>query len=253
MSQLLELLCIVLVVAFASILAAAGCQVEKHATVVIKGFKYAEALLELTDPAIRHSHSDIPLLFMGTIEEINEAASSSILEGIRDAKHSDEDRSIDVGLVLERKWIRSQGRNPDWPKIIHSIRKEFKQLTGFSLRAIQIIDGKGPIELVHAVESTRLALLVPSKMEAAVKLRSVRRKSKRRKLVKKIARTARKASIIEFTFRRHPQSAHLKAIKRAIRKLDRELVDVSTCLQARPSRNEIVVAAPSRSSIVANY
>ncbi len=211
-----------------------ACEQDGQVMIAFRSFKYAEALLELTDPGKRRSHSEVPVLLLGTFKEIEDAASESILETIKETKEGKDDRSVDVGLVLTKRWIKKQERHPDWALIVRNIRKEFKKLAGFSLRAVIIEEGgKVPIELAHAIESANLALLKSSETKT-IKFQSVRRKSGQRKLMKKLKKAIKKHSIIEIKFKSHPQSAHFKVIRKAFKKAKRELVDVSACFLVRP-------------------
>ena len=242
MTQLIQLFGVFLIFCIVSVNA---CELEKQVTIAFRSFKYAEALLELTDPTLRHSHSDIPVLLLGSFKEISEAASISILDSIREAKAAKDGRSIDVGLILSRQWIKRQGSHPDWAQIIHNIRKEFKRVAGFSLRAM-LIEGKtAPVELVHAIEAANLAVLRRSEMQK-LKFTSVRHKKNRRKLIKKLKKYIKKSSFLEIKFKTHPQAKHLKVIKKAFKKARRELVDISTCLLASPLRPEIPVKSVPR-------
>jgi hypothetical protein len=235
---------------------AQASEMERQVTIAFGSFKYAEALLELTNASLRHSHSDIPVLLLGSFKEISEAAAVSVLDSIKEAKEAgDGGRSLDVGLILSKRWLKGQEVHADWAQIIHDIRKEFKKLAGFSLRAIMIEGRRVPVGLVHAIEGAKLAVLKSADMKK-LNFKSVSKKRARSKLLKKVKKAIKKkrtsSQLLQINFKTHPTAHHLRIIKKAFKSSGRQLVDISTCLLVHPQRPELSFK-PEQRRLASNY
>ena len=232
------------------------CSDSHHLTLIMRGFDYAEAILDLTDPDKHDTCPQIPLLFVGSFAEIGEA-SRTILPSIFDAKQADDGRSIGIGLLMDKKWIKKHDKYDDWPEIIANIRKEFKKLTRMSLRVILYEGEHVPVALKHAIEDADLFGIhrddIKNLSRYFKKHDHVNKKKHKRRLIKSLKKhfSAENRSIFLVNFSRHPKIDHLKAVKRAVKTAKKELVDLSTCIRSREPR--IPISRPSRPQINTSY